>query len=95
MLAASPTMLVVCGSPLLPALSTDKDNVGTLACTHTLATDAVVIVIVTVMVVAFVIIVAPFLSNCDYTASKAKYAYVRSQFSPQRLSLVGLLFSRS
>ena len=38
-----PTTLVVRGSSFLPALSTDKDNVGKWLCTHPLATRAVVV----------------------------------------------------
>ena len=41
-----PTTLVVCGSSFLPALSTDKDNVGKWLCTHPLATRAAVVVII-------------------------------------------------
>ena len=46
-----PTTLVVCGSSFLPALSTDKDNVGKRLCTPPLATRAVVVVVIVVIVI--------------------------------------------
>ena len=65
-----PTTLVVCGSSFLPALSTDKDNIGKWLCTHTLATRTVVIIVV------IVVVVVPLPSNIDYTRFKAKNAYM-------------------
>ena len=70
MIKSVPTTLVVCGSSFLPALSTDKDNVGKWLCTHPLATRAVSVVVVVVVVVV------PLPSNIDYARSKAKNAYM-------------------
>ncbi len=68
MIKIVPTTLVVRGTPFLPALSTDKDNVGKCLCTHPLATSAVTVIVVCVVV--------PLPSNIDYTRLKAKSSYM-------------------